>query len=78
MPITFLLVGIYLGIDVARGRILGQVLPGVLQKHSTVTCYYCGRGVRTEEAVVRDDIVMCQKCAEDHPLTKDVKKDKTS
>jgi len=38
-------------------------------------CFYCGKEVQTKEAVVRNDIVMCQKCAEEHPLTADAKKD---
>ena len=46
-----------------------------LAREHSVICFYCGKEVQTKEAVVRNDIVMCQKCAEDHPLTTDAKKD---
>jgi hypothetical protein len=57
-------------------KFLRQVLlEHEFSREHSVKCSYCGKEVRTKEAVVRKDIVMCQKCAEDHPLTADFVKD---
>jgi hypothetical protein len=47
----------------------------MLEKQRSVAfCYYCRKKIRMEEAVIRDNIVMCQKCAESHLATENAKK----
>jgi formylmethanofuran dehydrogenase subunit E len=45
-----------------------------MHRVNSATCYYCGKMISVEEAVVRDDIMMCRECAESHPSTANVKK----
>jgi formylmethanofuran dehydrogenase subunit E len=67
--------GIMLAFDVERLRWVAQALPReLLKEHSAVTCHYCGKEIRMDEAVIRDDIIMCRECAESHPQPAKTKK----